>query len=211
MLQQKIFIIGLPRTANTSVCHAMLKLGLKTAHTAYTREAMEQAQVIADTPVFCDYPKLAELYPSAKFIYLTRDLSLWLPSIRQLLSRMYDNLQRPDGGFNPIIKRCYNQVFFPLTRENIASDTFLQECYRRHREAVLDFFSDRPQELLTLDVNMPKGYSLLRDFLSLDSCYLTEQRFEVMNIGGKVTAWNQIRHPLKIASTRAGKVDKIWY
>ena len=81
MTKQKIFIIGLPRTATTSVCVAMLELGFKTAHTAYTNQAMNDAQVIADTPVFCDYQLLDKTYPNAKFIYLTREFSSWLPSI----------------------------------------------------------------------------------------------------------------------------------
>jgi len=35
--------------------------------------------------------------------------------------------------------------------------------------------------------------------------------FEKMNIGGKVTAWNNIKHPLKVASTANGKIDKVIY
>ena len=36
-------------------------------------------------------------------------------------------------------------------------------------------------------------------------------KFEKMNIGGKVTAWNAIKHPLKVASTANGKIDKYLY
>ena len=41
----KILVTGLPRTGTTSVCIAALHLGVKTAHTAYTREALGQAQL----------------------------------------------------------------------------------------------------------------------------------------------------------------------
>ena len=75
----KIFIIGLPRTGTTSVCAAMLDLGFRVAHTAYTDRSFNEAQVIADTPIFCDYQHLDKAYPDAKFIYLTRTMDKWLP------------------------------------------------------------------------------------------------------------------------------------
>jgi len=116
---QKIFIIGLPRTGTTSVCAAMLALGYRVAHTAYTERSFFEAQVLADTPIFCDYQRLDSAYPNAKFIYLARDMEKWLPSIAQLLARMHNNLIRDDGGFNPIIKRCYQTIFSPYSLANI--------------------------------------------------------------------------------------------
>jgi hypothetical protein len=205
---KKIFIIGLPRTATTSVCVAMLTLGFKTAHTAYTFEALENAEVIADTPVFCDYPQLADKYPQANFIYLSRQAELWLPSIRQLLSRMFVNLQRDDGGFNPTIKRCYNQVFSPLTHENINDDDFLINCYQNHYNNAVTFFEGRKQALLVIDVKAEDSYTRMCDFLSLDE-HQRQGSFEPINIAGKVTAWNKIRHDLKVSSTRKGKIDKM--
>ncbi|MEM7388342.1 MAG: sulfotransferase, partial [Pseudomonadota bacterium] len=49
-MSSKIFIIGLPRTGTTSICNSFLQLGYKTAHTAYTQQAITTADVIADTP-----------------------------------------------------------------------------------------------------------------------------------------------------------------
>ena len=72
-MSERIFIIGLPRTGTTSVCHAFLQLGFSCAHTAYTKQCFNQAQVIADTPIFNDYEYLDSLYPGAKFIYLERE------------------------------------------------------------------------------------------------------------------------------------------
>ncbi len=209
MFQQKIFIIGLPRTSTTSVCLAALNLGFKTAHTAYTHQTMQQAQVIADTPVFCDYQTLDTNYPNAKFIYLTREPELWLPSIKQLLQRMYKNLQRTDGGFNPMLKRCYNTVFSPLTEENIKQDEFLLNCYQRHFQAAKDYFNGREQDLLIIDVSQPNSYCALVEFLGLKSTKNDVGGFEHINIGGKVTAWKKIKHPLKIEATLRGRVDKI--
>lgn len=209
----KIFIIGLPRTATTSLCLAFLELGYKTAHTAYVYDCFKNAQVIADTPVFTDYRQLDQIYPNSRFIYLERDLSSWLPSIKQLLNRMANNLLRTDGGFNPIIKRCFTQVFSPFTLDNIQSDAFLTQCYLSHQAQVLDYFKNRQQDLLRLNIAEANSYQQLLNFLQLNQLTTksTKAGFTPINIAGKVTAWNNIKHPLKISSTRSGKIDKLNY
>jgi hypothetical protein len=207
----KIFIIGLPRTATTSVCLAMLGLGYKTAHNAYTQHAFSEAQVIADTPIFCDYQNLDKHFPNSKFIYLTRNANNWLPSIKQLLQRMIINLQRSDGGFNPHLKRCYNDIFSPLTAENIAQDDFLLQCYQRHQQGVLDYFKDREADLLTIDVSDSQSYQRMLVFLATEPEQARMSGFEKINIGGKVKAWQDINNALKIESTNKGRIDKVLY
>jgi len=167
---------------------------------------MINAQVIADTPIFCDYQALDLTYPGSKFINLSRDLSTWLPSIRQLLERMFVNLQRDDGGSNPTLRRCYNDVFSPLTRENIASDQFLTDCYNRHQQAITKYFANRAHDLLTIDITDPDSFNQLLSFVDATS---TNAGFSHMNIGGKVTAWKKVKHPLKIESTNRGKIDPV--
>lgn len=211
MSQEKIFIIGLPRTATTSVCLAMLEQGFKTAHNAYTQDAFSQAEVLADTPIFCDYQQLDKHFPNSKFIYLTRELERWLPSIKQLLQRMIVNLQRTDGGFNPHLKRCYSDVFSPLSEENINDDMFLTSCYNRHQQDISDYFKNRPQDLLTIDVSNEASYEAMLAFLNIDSNKGREGGFKQINIGGKVKAWQDLNNALKIESTNKGKIDKVLY
>ena len=204
----KIFIIGLPRTGTTSVCHAFLQLGFSCAHTAYIQNTFATAQVLADTPIFNDYQQLDKLYPGAKFIYLEREPEKWLPSIRQLLQRMQVNLTRTDGGFNPHIKRCYLNTFGDFTSDDLENDAYLLSCYKQHKASAKQYFANRPADLLSIDIASPNSFSLLCRFLQIQT-ELTQ--FEKMNIGGKVTAWNAIKHPLKIASTANGKIDKQLY
>lgn len=209
VISNKIFIIGLPRTATTSVCKAMVELGFTTAHTAYIQKAFEQAQVIADTPIFCDYKLLDTFYPNSKFIHLTRDMNVWVPSIRQLLERMQHNLQRTDGGFNPYLRRCYHTIFSPLTSANIANDDFLIDCYQRHQQDIEAYFKNRPQDLLSIDVSHQNSYQTLLDFVEVK--HSTQTDFERVNIGGKVTAWKQVDSENKVESTRRGRIDKLDY
>ncbi|MDO6546035.1 sulfotransferase [Pseudoalteromonas carrageenovora] len=201
----KLFIIGLPRTGTTSVCHAFLELSIATAHTAYTQACFKNATAIADTPIFNDYQVLDKHYPGSKFIYLERELSAWLPSIKQLLTRMHTNLTRADGGFNIHIKRCYLNTFNELSLENINDDSYLENCYNRHFESAQRYFKNRPQDFLSIDIAKPASYKAMCDFLELTS---DKTDFEKMNMGGKVTAWNDIKHVLKVESTAKGRIDK---
>jgi len=211
-MPNKIFVIGLPRTGTTSLCATILELGFSTAHTAYTMQTFNDAQVIADTPIFCDFEKLALDYPDALFIYLTRSLDRWLPSIKQLLNRMFVNVTREDGGFNPHIKRCYQAIFSPFTLENINDDNFLGQCYLTHQQSILHFFTQQyPQfknRLLTLDISNKSDMARLTSFLEIPE---PKCEFFHLNKGGKVTAWKDIKHPLKVESTNNGRIDKSLY
>ncbi|MGB1263542.1 MAG: sulfotransferase [Cognaticolwellia sp.] len=207
----KIFIIGLPRTGTTSVCAAMLDLGFRVAHTAYTDRTFTDAQVIADTPVFCDYQLLDIAFPNAKFIYLERNLTNWLPSIAQLLARMHVNLVRDDGGFNPIIKRCYQTIFAPYSLSNSQDFAFLSQCYQQHQAQAQSYFNGRVDDFLSIDISAPLSYQQLLTFLNVTPPQSNQQGFEKLNVGGKVTAWKDIKSPRKIESTNKGRVTKLPY
>jgi hypothetical protein len=202
----KIFIIGLPRTGTTSVCHALLELGITTAHTGYTNACFENATAIADTPIFNDFKTLDTHYPHSKFIYLERELTAWVPSIKQLLTRMHTNLTRTDGGFNIHIKRCYLNTFSELSLHNINDNNYLTNCYNTHFNSAQTYFKNRQQDFLSIDIAKPHSYKQLCNFLALKS---DKTDFEKMNMGGKVTAWNDIKHPLKVESTAKGRIDKL--
>jgi len=207
----KVFVIGLPRTGTTSMCSTLLSLNYKVAHTAYTQATFEQANAIADTPIFNDYKELYEHYPDSQFIYLTRDAEKWIPSIKQLLLRMYNNVVRDDGGFNPIIKRCYTTIFSPFTVENINNDDFLLSCYNKHLTATTDFFKQQNFPVLFIDISKKDDYQRLLSFLNKDNIdeKISGLSFPVLNQGGKVTAWKDLKHPNKIESTKNGRCSTL--
>ncbi|WP_286235889.1 sulfotransferase [Thalassotalea sediminis] len=204
----KVFIIGLPRTGTTSICKKCLELGFKVAHTAYTENTFTQAQVIADTPIFNDFIALDHAYPNSKFILLERELEQWVPSIRQLLLRMHKNVVREDGGFNPIIKRCYQAIFSPFSLDNINDDAFLINAYQEHHKRVLAHFAQQPEKLLYLALTDTDALRKLTTFLDTEEA---STPFEVLNRGGKVTAWKDIENSNKIASTNNGRATPLPY
>lgn len=204
----KIFIIGLPRTGTTSLCAACIELGLTTAHTAYTIDALNNAQVIADTPIFNDYALLYQKFPDAKFIYLERDLEDWLPSISKLLTRMSANLFSDKGGFNDTIKRCFLNTFSGLETARLNDFKFLTACYETHRAQAMAFFERTQARHLFLNISHANSFTKLCHFLEVDGSASEIADMPKLNVNGKVTAWNDLKHPLKISSTRMGKVDK---
>ncbi|WP_394174555.1 sulfotransferase [Thalassotalea litorea] len=202
----KLFVVSLPRTATTSFCLAMLEQGFRVAHTAYILEAFQNAQIIADTPVFNDYIALDNQYPQAKFVYLERDEQQWLASIRQLLSRMQTNLQRPDGGFNPILKRCYHEVFGHFSASDLNCDQYLLDCFTRHQNHLTEYFANRDNDFIRLQPGDNLWWQKVSELIKQP---LTNAPFPHVNIGSKVTKWNELKHPLKIDSTRNGRCDDL--
>ncbi|WP_248289573.1 sulfotransferase [Thalassotalea sp. Y01] len=205
-MKGKIFIIGLPRTATTSVCVAMLDLGFNVAHTCYTKRCLAEANVIADTPVFSDYQGLDKAFPGSRFIYLERDMQPWIASIRRLLQRMHDNLVRQHGGFNPYIKHSFLQVFSPYSADMLQQDSLLANCYRRHQQQVFNYFQGREQDLLSIKVSDADAFGRLCAFVGVDAP-AEHPGFKPINVAGKVIAWNKIRHPNKVDSSHRGRID----
>lgn len=207
-MKAKIFIVGLPRTGTTSVCAALLEMGLSVAHTAFTKQAIESAQVIADAPVFNDYVQLHKLFPESRFVYLSRDETSWLGSIKILLTKVLSAINHSDGVMNPILLRCYRETFGPLNENVIADDDYLLDCYYRHQRAFYNYLETQNETCLSIDVAAECSLQTLAEYLSLEVD--GGQKFPVLNGQGKITSWKDVRHPLKIDSNASG-VDRRQY
>lgn len=204
----KLFIIGLPRTGTTSVSVALLDYGFKVAHTAYTKRAFELADVISDAPCFADYEELDQLFPNSKFVYLDRALEGWVPSMQMLLNKMLPELAPKSGYLNPVLKRCINKTFAPLTTENPLGTQHLESCYRAHQQAVFHYFENR-DDLLVIDISQKNSLLKLLDFLGIES--KTAGDFPHLNIGKQVDNWKEFKHPNKINSLSAGKEHRKFF
>lgn len=197
----KVFIIGLPRTGTTSISVAMLDYGYAVAHTAYTKHAFHLADVISDSPCFCDYQQLDKLFPGSKFVYLERALSLWIPSMQMLINKMKAQLDFKTGTFNPILKRTFNETFDLSTTAEPDDAEHLAMCYRRHQQQVFNYFKDR-KDFISIDVSDTDSLMKLLSFLDVE--YQGVPCFPHLNIGRKVACWKEHKHPNKVNSNSAG-------
>lgn len=203
----KIFIIGLPRTGTTSISITFLNLGYKVAHTAFTKQSVELAEVITDCPCFSDYKELDQIYPEARFIYLSRPLENWLPSMQRLLNRMLPKLDSKNGDFSPVLKRSFNQIFH-LTDPALFTDKHLTTCYQNHKKQVFDYFLGR-DDFLSIDISEVNSYSLLCSFLNVD-CNASDN-FPHVNQGEQVAHWKAVKHINKISSFCAGPQQRRFF
>ncbi len=191
----KIFIIGLPRTGTTSACVSLLDLNFKVAHCAVTEGSLLAADVIGDTPAYCDYKALDKRFPDSRFIYLERSLDSWIPSIKTLFENMINGLLVPQGGFPPAVKRCYKEVFSPLTVSSSQSNEHLKSCYLKHKKNLLEYFKNRKEDFLSIDISQPDAYQEMVSFLNVNT---TNTHFKKMNAGGQIVSWRELQHKNKI-------------
>jgi hypothetical protein len=214
----KLFIIGLPRTGTTSISIAMLDYNFKVAHTAYTQHAFQQADVLSDSPCFCDYKELDKLFPDSKFVYLDRALADWIPSIQMLLKKMYTNLEPKVGIFNPVLKRSFNEAFSLYIKDNASKQFMLNErafnkehltaCYHSHKNQVLSYFADR-KDLLVINLSDTKSLDQLLSFLNIS--HDKDVQFPHMNIGKHVSGWREYKHPNKVNALSAGEHQRKFF
>ena len=204
----KLFIIGLPRTGTTSISVALLDHGFKVAHTAYTKRAFELADVISDAPCFCDYPHLDKLFPDSKFVYLSRGLESWVPSMQMLLTKMLPQLDEKTGYLNPVLKLSFNATFSLSSTENPLSKEHLENCYTNHQRKVDEYFSNR-NDLLKIDISKSGSLLKLLEFLNISS--KDDIEFPKLNIGKEVDGWKNLKHPSKVNSLSAGKEHRKFF
>jgi Sulfotransferase domain len=162
----KVFGIGLNKTGTTTLGQCFERLGL--THTGCSRELLEDFRVRGDLRAtfevadrfdsFEDWPwpllyrELDQRYPGSKFVLtLRRDPETWLKSLKEMSLRT-----RP-------LHHCRKLAYgyhYPHGREQ----EHLQ-FYERHRREVLDYFRDRPQDLLVLCWEDGAGWPELCAFL----------------------------------------------
>jgi hypothetical protein len=190
----KVFGIGLPRTGTTSAALALMELGFRTCHTYFKESLLEECDAFFDTPTYADYPILDRLFPGAKFILTWRDPRAWAASFQRNLMPYFRELSEtmPHKNRRDVINwRCYTQLFGPPQNVTAAS---LIAAYQAHRRRAEEYFHDRPQDLLLLDLDAPADHwEALCEFLA---CRRTATPFPFLN-KEKVQAWEDIKHPNK--------------
>jgi hypothetical protein len=157
MLRQKVFCVGFQKTGTTSLGMALSYLGYQVCgyypfrdlarpgqfdENLFKRRLFEMAEThdaFKDTPWPVFYKELDERYPNSKFILIVRDTEKWIRSATQ--------------DFQDYENAIHNYIYgvpYPVGNEEI----FINR-YERHNREVQDYFSDRPDDLITL--NLDKG------------------------------------------------------
>jgi len=160
----KVFCIGLYKTGTTSLTQALSMLGYKSYHRFgekfnvdwddywYVDDSKAFRHHYRDIKSFVnDYDAFAD----APWMYLYRELDQWFPGSKFILTtRDAESLADSE------IAQCL--------RNNTIPDSALRyiDRYNRHNENVLNFFVNRPEDFLVMDVRA--GWPHLCDFLDVD-------------------------------------------
>jgi hypothetical protein len=156
----KVFGIGLSKTGTLSLASALVILGYRTIHYPMTMEQIDINDASMDVTVSCRFDELDSLYPGSKFIFTIREMSSWLKSCEDHFTRriLLDLLsERTRALIVKARKGMYGTEFFDR-------DVF-KDVYVKHTKKVYDYFRDRPQDLLIMNICEGDGWSRLCPFL----------------------------------------------
>ena len=187
----KIFNIGLPKTGTTSLNQALLELGFTSIHNpkAFRKQAMEGRYIFDndDWRAITNfgehfYPQLDQAYPQSKFILTVRDETAWLASWKKQIGESTGHEVGTRYAWAQPIRRLQQALREAVTGEmrfthmHARIDIFgaytfhAERClyvYRLHRKNAEEYFKDRPQDFLIMDICAGDGWEKLCPFLEI--------------------------------------------
>lgn len=162
MFTGKIFCIGFQKTGTSSMGRALEALGYRVCGAVGLKEENLEVRIrelafplvpkfdaFQDNPWPILYEELDQRYPGSKFILTRRQPDSWIHSV----VRHFGTTPRP------MIQWIYGAPF-PVGNE----PAFL-ERYERHNREVESYFSDRPQDLLIIDLEANDHWQKIAEFL----------------------------------------------
>ena len=139
----------------------------------------KSAQVFQDVPFSGPetFKHLDKAYPGSKFILSVRDdAEKWYRSLKQFHAKIYGNGEIPTIAdlrkARANGKRMANVVRVHGTPE---TDPYNKEImiahYNRYNREVLDYFKDRPEDLLVINLREKSAYQRFIEFMGVESPY----------------------------------------
>lgn len=203
----KVFGIGLSKTGTTSLARALETLGYKTRDyigiskyiagdlSSIDLREIDEHDAFTDTPIPSFYKELDTAYPNSKFILTTRNMDDWLKSCgKQFTKRIVGRQNEATSQLHTDLYGC-----FEFDTEKYASG------YTRFVNGVLDYFRDRPQDLLVIDICGGEHWQNLCDFLDKP---LPDTPFPLTNVSA--VQWMNIQNIVSIAKQAGQEINCIY-
>lgn len=177
-----IFGIGLNKTGSSSLHHAIQILGYNSIHYEHNGDILSDIVLsnlskkqrafynIEDFDCYFDYlpwtssredfsfnhlyKTLDKQYPNSLFIYNTRNIDSWLKSRHDHIARVTDD------DLDKLSKMYPNNIYFNRDKE-----AWIEE-YLDLDSRIKEYFCDRPNDLLIIDVCAGDGWDKLCNFLN---------------------------------------------
>lgn len=162
MGEGKIFVIGFHKTGTSSIDKALRILGFRVCGTICTHDLNIEQNVyqtafnlvnrydaFQDNPWPILYKQLDQKYPGSKFVLTLRPTNQW---IKSMVNSFYTES-------SPMRQWIYG-VGYPKGNEDIYINR-----YEQHNEEVLNYFKNRPGDLLVLRITEGEGWEKLCPFI----------------------------------------------
>ena len=163
----KLFGIGLQRTGTTSLHHALLALGWRSAPDSIalfydiSAPLRNEYDAFFDNPIPLLYPKLDKLCPDSKFILTTRPLSDWLRSAEWLYKVGIPQL-------SPELQRAAAEIHTAFYGIAHFDSAHFEAFWQSYHTDVRHYFKNREADLLTINITDDLGWQPLCSFLGVD-------------------------------------------
>jgi len=173
-LPTRIFGIGMHKTATTSLHLAMKILNFDSAHwtSAHWAKAiwlemkqwgrsntLERSYHLCDLPIPILFRELDKGYPNSKFILTMLDEEVWVEAARIHWSPR--NRFRAGWDSDPFSHQIHQAIY---GQRHFEREVFLAR-YRQHNAEVLEYFKDRPNDLLVMRMSSGAGWAELCPFV----------------------------------------------
>jgi len=178
--KKMVFGIGLSRTGTASLNAALNELGIKSKHfifypsttkIPYIYLALKDALAATDIPISANYKRIDKLYPNSKFILTIREIESWLNSCKFFFTYRI-NIEKAHKWLKEIHLKLYNTLKYDHEKFRIG--------YYNHLKDVQNYFRNRPEDLIIIDIVGGEGYEKLCPFLGLG---VLKKQFPHKNIG----------------------------
>jgi hypothetical protein len=174
----KIFGIGLSRTGTKSLTKALNSLGFNIIHYPIDEVTHKQLQAgnyklsildncdgITDLTVVPYYAQLDSLFPNSKFILTIRNKEDWLASMKNHWAEKVDDKTKPEYELKMNIRYFLRAAVYGCQRYSFDR---LSYVYDLHYRNVLEYFRNKKDSLLIIDINNGDGWEKLCPFLGLE-------------------------------------------
>lgn len=191
----KYFCIGRNKTGTTSLKKAFEELGFVVGFQREAEFLMEDyfkddfkrlikycatAEVFQDVPFSLPntYKVLDKEFPNSKFILTVRDSSeQWYNSVTKFHSKRFGNGVLPNRLVLKEVSYVHKSwLYNNFIRKYGINDTDelydkqkLIAHYEKHNQEILDYFKNRPQDLLVINLSNKESYTLFCDFIRVKS------------------------------------------
>lgn len=174
----KIFGIGLSRTGTKSLTKALNSLCFNILHFPidevtfyelqqgnYNLSILQNCDGITDLTIVPYYAQLYEIFPDSKFILTTRNKEDWLISMRTHWEEKVDDKSKPEYELKMNIRYFLRAAVYGCQRYSIDR---LSYVYDLHYRNVVDYFRNKDNSLLIMNINDGDGWEKLCPFLGLE-------------------------------------------